>query len=133
MRKPSTWFPRLDCLLNSNHVGYLGIYQDGLKFLVGRKQILINGETFSWCNVLSGVPQGSVLGPLLLNIHVNDILVQINSPVLQFANDFKMLCAFHNVEDLHQLQNDINKLLTRAKKQLLKFNIPKCYLLHLGT
>ena len=51
--------------------------------------IVTNGETSSWCNVLSGVPQDSVLGPLF-NIYVNDIPIAVNSSVLQFADDLKM-------------------------------------------
>lgn len=102
-------------------------------FLVGRKQrVVINGETSTWCNVLSGVPQGSVLGPLLFNIYVNDIPIQVSSCVLQFADDFKMYRVIHNAQDFQQLQDDINKLYEWANKWQLKFNISKCFLLHLG-
>ena len=69
---------------------------------MGRKQrVVINGEASTWCNVLSGVPQGSVLHPLLFNIYVNDIPIQVSSSVLQFADDVKM---FHVIQDAQDFQ-----------------------------
>jgi len=73
-------------------------------YLVGRKQIVvINGETSAWCDVLSGVPQGSVLGPLLFNIYVNDMPTQVSSSVRQFADDLKMFRVIHNAQDFQLL------------------------------
>jgi len=78
---------------------------------VGRKQrVVINGETSAWCDVLGDMPRGSVLGPLLFNIYVNDMPAQVNSSVLQFADDFKMFHVIQSAQDFQQLQNDINKL-----------------------
>ena len=69
-------------------------------FLAGRKQrVVINGETSTWCNVLSGVPQGSVLGPLLFNIYVNNTPIAVNSSVLQFADDLKMFRVIKGAQD----------------------------------
>jgi len=60
-------------------------------YLEGRKQrVVINGETSAWCDVLSGVSQGSVIGPLLFNIYANDMPTQVNSYVLQLTDDLKM-------------------------------------------
>jgi len=61
-------------------------------FLSGRKQqVILNGEHSSWSIVSSGVPQGSVLGPLLfLLYYVNDIPLSVDSPILLFADDAKI-------------------------------------------
>ena len=102
-------------------------------YLVGRRQkVVINGHSSTWCGVSSGVPQGSVLGPLLFNIYVNDIASQVNSTILQFADDLKMFRVIHDVTDFNQLQEDIDSLVTWANKWQLQFNVSKCHLLHLG-
>ncbi len=57
-------------------------------FLVGRQQrVHFLGETSKWANVQSGVPQGSVLGPLLFNLFINDITFGLNSSCVLFADD----------------------------------------------
>ena len=73
-------------------------------FLSDRKQkVVVNGQSSSWCDVISGVPQGSVLG-LVLFVYINDITTQVSSPVLQFADNLKMFCVISKVDDYHQLQ-----------------------------
>ena len=57
---------------------------------------------------------------------------QVNSAVLQFADDLKMLRAIHDISDFHQLQADIDSLVAWANKWQLRFNVSKCHLLHLG-
>ena len=60
-------------------------------FLTRRKQrVVLNGHCSTWADVVSGVPQGSVLGPLLFNIYINDIPDVVSSPILLFANDIKI-------------------------------------------
>ena len=84
-----------------------------------------------WCSVLSGVPQGSVLGPLLFNIYVNDMPNCVNSPILIFADDVKMFWAIGGAADFQQLQVDINSFVDWSIKWQLRFNVSKCNLLHL--
>ena len=85
-----------------------------------------------WLNVLSGVPQGSILGPILFNICASDMQLILNTSIVQFADDVKMFKIITTVNYYLQLQHDINLLHEWSKKWQLKFNFSKCYLLHLG-
>ena len=61
------------------------------KWLTGRRQkIVVDGEISNWKSVLRGVPQGSVLGPILLSIYINDLDDDIISKVLKFVDDTKI-------------------------------------------
>ena len=61
------------------------------KWLIGRRQrVVVDGEVSNWKAVLSGVPQGSVLGPILFLIYINDLDDDITSKVLKFADDTKV-------------------------------------------
>ena len=80
-------------------------------FLVGRKQkVLLNSHASDWSSVSSGVPQGSVLDPILFNIYVSNMPLIVNSPIFQFADDVKMFRTIRTVDDFCQLQQDINLL-----------------------
>ena len=80
----------------------------------------------------SGVPQGSVLGPLFFNIYVNDIPSIIDNQTLIFADDTKIYREVKSKADFLQFQEDINCLLDWSTQCQLKFNISKCHILHLG-
>ena len=63
------------------------------RWLTYRKQrVILNGGTSDWLPVLSGVPQGSVLGPCLFLIYINDIDQNISGEILKFADDAKVIC-----------------------------------------
>ena len=96
-------------------------------FLSGRKQrVAVNGCFSSWSDVTSGIPQGSVLGPVLFVMYINDLPDEVRSSVKIFADDTK---AFRNVtsdDDIVELQNDINALCEWSEKWKLSFNADKC-------
>lgn len=99
-------------------------------FLHGRVQRVKVGASFSSdANVLSGIPQGSILGPLLFNIYINDLPNNINSHIKIFADDTKIFNSSHNSK---LLQKDINSLLEWSDIWQLKFNFAKCKVLHCG-
>jgi len=61
-----------------------------------------------WVEIISGVPQGSVLGPLLFLIYINDLDEGIKSLILKFADDTKIFRKIVSDEDSRQLQNDLD-------------------------
>ena len=103
------------------------------EFLSNRTQIVkVNGEESFTAPVLSGIPQGSVLGPLLFVIYINDIPESILSHAFLFADDTKVFRKISNKRDSVILQEDIKSLESWTEKWLLEFNIDKCHVLTLG-
>jgi len=70
------------------------------------------GQVSDWCNILSGVPQGSVLGPLLFVIYINDIEEVVNSKLLKFADDTKIFNKVNSVEKVENLRTDLRSLVS---------------------
>ena len=103
------------------------------QFLTGRKmRVGIRGTFSMWIWVLSGVPQGSVLGPLLFLLFVNDLPEWIISSIKMFADDTKIWRTLKTESDGVLLQSDIDSLLEWSKKWQLTFNPEKCKTMHLG-
>jgi len=103
-------------------------------WLHNRKQrVVINGQTSDWKPVSSGVPQGSVLGPLLFIIYINDLDVGLNNYVSKFADDTKIGNSVVTVEDRLKLQQDLDKIAKWSEDWNMPFNVNKCQLLQIGN
>ena len=102
-------------------------------WLTDRKQrVIVNNATSDWLPVLSGVPQGSVLGPCLFVIYINDIDDTVSSKILKFADDTKITASISSVEEQHILQTDLTRLMEWSEEWQMKFNVNKCKVMHLG-
>ena len=80
-------------------------------FLSNRtQQVVVSGTQSLSCLVSSGVPQGSVLGPVLFLLYINDITSEIQSQVGLFADDCLIYRTIYSETDHTILQNDLNRL-----------------------
>ena len=97
-------------------------------FLTNRRQKVILGNSHSsLVDVSSGVPQGTVLGPILFLIYIDDLPDCVRySTIRLFADDCIIYRPINNIEDTQLLQEDINAIAKWALSWLMKFNIPKC-------
>ena len=126
--------PRRRLIRKLNAYGFQGKILDWIeKWLSNRKQRVTLGlESSDWVNVSSGVPQGSVLGPLLFVVYINDLPDNMNHSMKLYADDSKIIGEINSERDYEELQQDIDKAVVWAKTWLMRFNIKKCKVLHVG-
>jgi ribonuclease P/MRP protein subunit RPP40 len=102
-------------------------------WLMGRRQKVSINKTYSdWKDVLSGVPQGSVLGPLLFLIYINDLDVDVLSKLSKFADDTKLGKGVSSERDVEILREDLNKIFQWSVDWQMSFNTDKCSVIHMG-
>ena len=82
---------------------------------------------------MSGVPQGSVLGPILFLVYINDLEEWVTGKILKFADDTKLFRKDKEIGDKQNLQDGIDKLVKWSKKWQMLFNFGKCNCLHTGS
>ncbi|CAM4521747.1 unnamed protein product [Lepidochelys olivacea] len=102
-------------------------------WLKGRLQrVLLKGELSGWREVTSGVPQGSVLGPILFNLFITDLGTKSESVLIKFADDTKLGGIANLEKDRDILQEDLDDLVNWSNSNRMKFNSEKCKVMHLG-
>jgi len=104
------------------------------EWLAGRRQrVVVRGTSSEWCDVTSGVPQGSVLGPLLFVIYINDIDSGLLTRMSKFADDTKLGVDAANEAEVEQLRRDLGRLGEWSEKWQMPFNTGKCSVVHVGV
>ena len=114
-----------------------GIHGNILKWINGflsnrRQTVKVNGVASKQEVVRSGIPQGSVLGPLLFVIYINDLPEHVISQMYLFADDTKLMKKVRTRNDSVLLQNDMDGMQNWSNTWLLNFHPDKCHVLTLG-
>ena len=92
---------------------------------------MVSNQTGSLFSVVSGVPQGTVLGPLLFSLHTNDITADTESEIRLFADDCVCYREIKDTDDTFKLQRDIDRLENWARKWGMRFQPVKCKMMQL--
>ena len=95
-------------------------------------QVNVRGTLSKERPVLSGVPQGSVLGPLLFILYVNEIPAVVNNKMKMFADDTKIWSRVENIQEISTLQEDLDRLTVWSELWQLDFNRDKCKVMKVG-
>ena len=87
------------------------------------QRVVLNGQSSKWQNVNTGVPQGSVLGPLFFLIYINNLPQGLHSDVKLFADDTSLFSVIHDVDGSSATQNnDLVKIQEWAYNWKMSFN-----------
>ncbi len=115
--------------------GIVGSTHNWIKcFLTNRsQQVRVENAVSGSIPVLSGVPQGSVLGPTLFLLFINDLVTGLSSSIKLFADDAKLYRRVDSVADCINLQRDLNTMQDWSLKWQLEFNPAKCSILRMGN
>ena len=120
--------PHNRLLLKLQHYGVRGNILAWIRdFLSDRTQeVVLDGTTSTRCSVTSGVPQGTVLGPLLFLVYINDMPSCVQSPARLFADDCLVYKKIRSQDDCIALQEDLQKLQEWEERWLMQFHPEKC-------
>ena len=96
--------------------------------------MIVNGKKSGWQRVLSGVPHGSVLGPVLFLIFINDLdkMATESQIIRKFADDTKIGQVIEGPEGAKELQETLDRLCQWAVDWGMAFNVAKCHVMHVG-
>ena len=97
-----------------------------------RQRVVVDGEVSRWKSVLSGLPQGSVLGPIMFLVYINDLEEGVTGNILKFADNTKLFRKTKEIGEKQSLQDDIDKLVRWSEKWQMLFNFVKYKCLQTG-
>ena len=95
----------------------------------------MGNHSSKWNNVESGVPQGSVLGPILFIIFIDELAELISCVGKMYADDTKVMCGLNRTNplpDIERLQNDIDRIVAWTQTWCMQLNTKKCKVMHAG-
>ncbi len=102
------------------------------QFLLHRRQrVVLHGAPSNWQDVISGVPQGTITGPILFLLFINDLPDVVHCTAKLFADDAKIYSDISNINDCLALQSDLDALSQWSKDWLINFNKEKCVVLRI--
>ena len=115
----------------------IGVDGNVLKWIRGwlhdrEQRVVVNGRSSTWQKVTSGVPQGSVLGPLLFLTYINDLDDSVQSSVKKFADDTKLYREVVSDDDVASVQRDLDTISKWSSDWQMSFNADKCKVMHVG-
>ena len=113
--------------IDGSLLGWIGDWLDGR-----RQRVCIGSGRSGWRRVTSSVPQGSVLGPLLFLVFINDLEEGVFNTVLKFADDTKLFGVVQERSQHEQLQSDLSAVVRWSRNWQMDFNVEKCKVLHFG-
>ena len=128
--------PHYHLLLRLDLLGIRGGLLDWFRvFLTCRRQrVLVNGQKSDWIQVRSGVPQGSVLGPLLFILYIDSLHHSVTNSTLKiFADDVTLYRTVSNVSDCQLLQEDLARVSDWTATWQVRLNPAKCEALNLSN
>ena len=98
-----------------------------------RQRVRVNNRMSEWVEVTSGVPQGTILGPLIFLLYINDIADDLNATCRLFADDCLLYKCYSEFQETNRLQEDLNKLEIWSNRWLLEFNPSKCKVMYISN
>ena len=133
-RKTFDNVPQWRLLAKAWHYGIRGRLYNWIKNFLSQhtQQVTVNGKKSRSSPVISGIPQGSVLGPLLIVIFINHLLKVVDSTMLMFADDTKLYGRADSPGEEKKLQEDLNAMVEWSKQWQLPFHPYKAKVIHVG-